>query len=299
MKDIKQAVTNNIIASLEEGGVEPWVCPWINTGENPMPYNFSTGSAYNGINILLLWLSAMNKGFTRNGWLTFNQARALGGHIRKGEQGTRGIIYKMIDIQDSDNTSEKSSTKRAYCNSFVLFNLDQIDGLEIPELVVPEMSGNEIAVEKFNNIANEYAERTGLTVQFGGDKACYFSSFDLVRMPTTFTDGGDYVATYSHEIGHSTGHKKRLARYENNGEKFDSMKDEYAHEELVAEIFASFISASLGVSGQNKQHVSYISCWLKHLKNDKNFIFRAAGAASKAFDLVMNSTNKESQKKAA
>ena len=57
--------------------------------------------------------------------------------------------------------------------------------------------------------------------------------------------------------------------------------EEYAFEELVAELGSAFLMADFGVSG-DVQHESYIASWLKSLKNDKRYIFKAASAASKA-----------------
>jgi len=296
--DIKEEVTNQIIQSLENGNIAPWTCPWIKTGENAIPYNFSTSASYSGINILLLWMSAMNKGFTRNGWLTFKQAKELGGQVRKGEKGTRAVIYKPFDKEVEKENGKQETETRYYINHFVLFNVDQIDGLELPELQEPIMIGDQEAVEMMNEIATKYADRTGLKITFGGDNAVYYACFDTVKMPTTCKTGGDYVATLAHELGHSTGHKKRLNRYDDSVLKFTNSKEEYAYDELVAELCSHMFTATLGVEGQHEQHVSYIDHWLTHLKKDKGLIFRAAGAASKAFDLIMNNKAAKAKKSA-
>ncbi|MDR8335239.1 DUF1738 domain-containing protein, partial [Acinetobacter baumannii] len=66
--DLYQTVTDSIIAALESG-VKPWVCPWVRNGAAAgLPANFSTGTAYSGINIMLLWCSAAKQGFQDERW---------------------------------------------------------------------------------------------------------------------------------------------------------------------------------------------------------------------------------------
>lgn len=94
--DIYQVVTDSIVEALEMG-VKPWVCPWKRNGAvSGIPSNFSTGAAYSGMNIMLLWCSAAKQGFTDSRWLTYNQAKERGAQVRKGETGTTGIFYKAV-----------------------------------------------------------------------------------------------------------------------------------------------------------------------------------------------------------
>jgi antirestriction protein ArdC len=87
-------ITGKIIAELEAGRV-PWVQPWGTAAAKAplsMPKNASTDRFYSGVNILLLWGSTIEHGFTGQSWLTFRQALSLGGHVRKGERGTT-VVY--------------------------------------------------------------------------------------------------------------------------------------------------------------------------------------------------------------
>ena len=88
-KDVYQKITDKIITSLEEG-TRPWFKPW--NAENaagritkPLKYDFEP---YNGINILNLWMEAEEQGFSAPVWMTFKQAKDLGGQVRKGEKGS-------------------------------------------------------------------------------------------------------------------------------------------------------------------------------------------------------------------
>ena len=87
-------ITDRIIAELEAGRV-PWVQPWGTAAAKAplaMPKNASTDRQYSGVNILILWGAAIERGFTGQSWLTFRQALSLGGHVRKGERGTT-VVY--------------------------------------------------------------------------------------------------------------------------------------------------------------------------------------------------------------
>jgi len=93
-RDVYSRITNKIIAELEAGRV-PWVKPWgtaSTKAQLSMPKNASTGRSYSGVNILLLWGSTVENGFSGQSWLTFRQALSLGGHVRKGERGTM-VVY--------------------------------------------------------------------------------------------------------------------------------------------------------------------------------------------------------------
>ena len=86
--DLYRQVTERIIAELEAGRL-PWVQPWGTKGLGPcLPHNAQTLRPYSGINILLLWGAAQERGFAAQAWLTFRQALGAGGSVRKGEQGT-------------------------------------------------------------------------------------------------------------------------------------------------------------------------------------------------------------------
>ena len=83
--DVYTHVTNQIIAQIE-AGTPPWRKPWTGGGASvSLPERFN-GEAYRGINILMLWATAMAKDYSSARWMTFNQAKELGGHVRKGEK---------------------------------------------------------------------------------------------------------------------------------------------------------------------------------------------------------------------
>jgi antirestriction protein ArdC len=109
-------ITNKIIAELEAGRV-PWVQPWGTAAAKAtlgMPKNASTDRPYSGINILLLWGSTIEHGFTGQRWLTFRQALALGGHVRKGERGT-SVVYadRFVPAEEKRRARETGEEAQA------------------------------------------------------------------------------------------------------------------------------------------------------------------------------------------
>lgn len=289
-KDIRQAITDQIIALIEKGGMLPWECPWSKSGELPIPYNWLTKQFYSGINILTLWVRAMEFGYSTNAWLTFKQAEQLGGRVRKGEKAVQCIFVKPIERDDEKAGDDKSEGKKIIlCHKgFWLFNVEQVEGLEsLPVVPVQREYDDSEAAAAIDRVSDAYCANTGVQIRRGGDGAYYSPSLDIIRMPTTFHDGSGYAATLAHELVHSTGHRSRLNRFDEQAETFKGFKEAYAYEELVAELGAAFICAELGIQGQHEQHASYIDHWLAYLKKDKTFIFKAASAASKAHQLLM------------
>lgn len=273
--DIYQTVTDSIVEALESG-VKPWVCPWVRNGVAAgLPANFSTDTAYSGINIMLLWCSAAKQGFQDSRWLTYKQAQELGGQVRKGEIGTTAIFYKALEKEADDGEIEKIPMLK----SFTVFNVEQIDGLDIETAPQP--------VTQFDPLAKVEAviTRTGAKITECGVKAYYQPSTDEIRLPERFRfeDAANFYATGLHELVHWSGAKHRLNR-EKRG-RFGS--EGYAFEELIAELGSAFLMADLGVVGE-VQHESYIASWLKSLKDDKRYIFKAASAASKAHRYLMD-----------
>ncbi|MCL6316359.1 DUF1738 domain-containing protein [Pectobacterium atrosepticum] len=268
--DIYQTVTDSIISALE-AGVKPWSCPWQRVpGMSGLPSNYSTGAAYSGMNIMLLWCSASEQGFNDSRWMTYKQAKAEGGQVRKGEHGTTAIFYTTLEKENDEGETDSIPMLKM----FTVFNVEQIDGLLLSdEAVYP--------AEIFESLPRAEAlfRNSGATIIEKGQNAFYVPSTDEIRLPERrlFTDAANFYATGLHELVHWSGAKSRLNR-EMKG-RFGS--EGYAFEELIAELGSAFLMADLGIVGE-VQHESYIASWLKALKNDKRYIFKAATAASKA-----------------
>lgn len=104
--DIYTRITDAIIAQLEQG-VRPWHKPWAaghiaGPVSRPLRYN---GKPYSGINIIMLWATAMQRGYSAPIWMTFRQAAELGAHVRKGEKGTLVVYANKITRTETDEAT--------------------------------------------------------------------------------------------------------------------------------------------------------------------------------------------------
>lgn len=278
--DTYQDVTNAVLEQLEQG-TKPWRCDWKN-GMAALDPRRVTGDAYRGINVLLLWMSADQNGFTGRTWMTFKQAKDLGGMVRKGSKGTKIVFFKKIEVEDRTAPAGSDETKLIpMLRTYTVFNSDQVEGLPAKYASAP--------IEPTPGIERDRAAETALRscgaeiVEHGG-RAFYTPATDIVTMPDfeRFTSSSGYLATLAHELCHWTGHKSRLDRFGKND------RPSYAFEELVAELGAAFIGSRLGIVGEHiDNHSAYLAGWLKALKDDKRAIFRAASLAQAAADMVL------------
>ncbi|NVO07424.1 MAG: DUF1738 domain-containing protein [Rhodoferax sp.] len=280
--DIYQAVTDRIVAALEAINI-PWISPWNVSPEQTIPANLSSGHKYRGINVLLLNMTQIAHGYPLNRWLTFQQARGLGGCVRKGEHGSTVVFFKMLDIEGRGAGAGKLQPDRKVIpllRSFTVFNAAQIEGL--PDA----LTASSVPVTAFtpNEAAEAVLVASGATIQHGGARAFYRPSDDTIALPdkAAFVSPERYYNVALHELTHWTGHATRCNRPLLGRQHIES----YAFEELVAEMGAAFLSNHVGINTE-LQHASYIESWLQALKSDKRLIFSAASAAQKAADFLL------------
>jgi len=285
-KSIHEQVTDSILALLEKGTL-PWRRPWQSSGTGPaVPANGISKRPYHGINRVILWTSTLVAGYPTHAWATYKQIQEAGGQVRKGEKGTRVMLYRPLganDENDSTGSEEQESDRKdarpaRIARVFTVFNLAQCDGLAAPEQ--PEtVTADPIPA------AREFLANVNAQVRHGGDRACYMPSLDVIQLPApdAFTNAEAYYATSCHEHCHWTGHKSRLSRVE-KWAPFGS--EAYACEELVAELGAAFLCAELSIKGELEHHASYLQNWLTVLKQDKTALFRAAADASRATEFL-------------
>lgn len=288
--DIRQEITNKIIAMLEQGGNVAQK-RWISAANSGFPSNGKTGASYRGVNVLLLWWAALESDYTTNIWMTYKQAADMGAQVRKGEKGTMCAYFEMLKKKsDKKAGADESEEFFPMCKPFWLFNIAQIDGL--PETLTAPAIPDDMPVFNPIEAAEKVLTNSGANIRHGYDSAFYAPSQDQVCLPNRemFTSTENYYATAIHELTHWTGHKSRLDR--KFGKRFGD--DAYAFEELVAELGAAFVAGSLGfVDMTIEQHASYLESWLRVLKNDKTAIFTAAKHAGLAYDFIMGETTTE------
>ncbi len=285
--DLYEEVTSKIVAELEAGRF-PWTQPWANRGEAQtlaagLPKNAATSATYSGINILLLWGAAIENGFSSQIWLTFKQAKALGGTVMKGERGSM-VVYadKFIPKDEMERVAKEGGDANfvPFLKRYTVFNAAQCEGLPEGIATNPAPLPECEAIPR----AETLIQATGADFRIGGDRAFYVPVQDFIRVPPqpAFFEQINYYRTCFHELGHWTGHASRLAR-EFKG-RYGSHA--YAREELVAELASAFVCASLSIA-PTVRHADYLGSWLEVLKEDNRAIFNAASLASKAADFIL------------
>lgn len=291
MSTVYELVTERLIEAIESG-VTPWKKPWTTDGLYIAPRNAVSGKTYRGINSILLGCSS----FTDCRWVTFNQAKTLGGCVRKGEKGTPIVFWKWVEAKSTqegeDEEGKKVKGKRIpILRYYTVFNVQQCDGLKLKSL--PEFK----PLNPAQRIARAEAIINGMPNQpltnHGSDRACYIPSLDLVKLPDPerFDTIEAYYSTRFHELVHATGSGDRLNRPMGNA--FGS--DPYAREELVAEMGSAFLCAFAGIDGMIDQSAAYLRGWLKVLKSDSKFAIIAAGQAQKAVDWILDEGDEEEE----
>jgi antirestriction protein ArdC len=282
-KDIYAEITNAIIAELEKG-VMPWAPNWGDRlHSRPMRAN---DEPYRGINVLLLWMAAAKGEHFSRYWFTFRQVKELGGFVRKGEKSTP-VVYRgsMMKVERNENGEEKKR-EVSFLRQYAVFNLDQTENMPErfywPTNDLLYMASECEAVE----FVEQFFRNTGAEIVHGTDVPHYSIFSDQVHMPPrqAFQSVNDYFATLAHEITHWSGHPTRCPR---NFRAIIGSAENYAREELVAELGAAILCSDLELSTTpRKDHAEYIGMWLKILRNDKRAILQASAMAQKALDYL-------------
>ena len=278
-------ITTKIISELEAGRL-PWVQPWGTAAAKAplaMPRNAATGRQYSGINVLILWGAVISQGYPGQSWLTFRQALALGGNVRKGEHGTT-VVYADRFVPDDEKKRARETGEEAaaipFLKRFTVFNSAQCENLpEDVAMVAPPPPPGLIEPQ-----VEALIKASGIDFRIGGDRAFYVPAHDYVQVPPpqAFFEPINWHRTALHECSHASGAPHRLNR--DLSGSFGSKK--YAFEELVAEISAAFCCAALGIV-PTVRHADYIGSWAEVLREDNRAIVRAASQASKSADFLL------------
>jgi len=309
-RDMYQEITDSVLESLQKGTI-PWEKPWSANAKRVQPRSVSTGKVYRGINWMLL--SMMQGMYESPWWLTFKQARKLGGAVKKGEKATVVVLWQFIDQKHPaghPKFGQPTGKRIPILKHFNVFNLDQCD---MPEEVTDRLAkrldrvagphvetGTEIKgknVEIAHSKTSEYLDRENIQLKTNSQIAAYSPSTDTIMMPevSTFNAAEAYLATLLHECVHSTGIKKRLDRgIESNGSKGS---ESYAREELVAELGSAFAASRLGIDVPvvTDNRDAYIANWMKALEQDKKAIIWAAGRAEKATKFMLGEVDEDAE----
>jgi antirestriction protein ArdC len=288
-KTAYEIVTAQVIEALENG-VVPWRQPWTNRGA-AFPIRMSNGRPYRGINVFLLLMTAMSRGYRSGWWGSLNQIHERGGRVRDDEfKKSVTVIFwrdrarKADDEDDQDPKDRKPPIMRMYR----VWNAEQCEGLppkyQAPALVegtLAEHQPAELVVKTY------LAREPSLTVEHGGDRAFWNRRTDKIRLPhpEQFRTPGLYYSTKYHELTHSTGAEDRL----------DRKADDYAtdlhvrgEEELIAEMGAAFLAFITGIEDWFEDSTSYIGSWLEDIKGDPAMVIFAAAKAQRAVEYILS-----------
>jgi antirestriction protein ArdC len=274
-------ITDQIIAMLDRVTTE-FRLPWYSPARNMMrPVNIASNKAYRGVNILALWATAHEKGYSSGTWGTYRQWAEAGAQVRKGEKSAYIVFYKELTVASEDGDGDETDT-RHFARAMPVFAAEQVDGWTAPKVDAPPPPIM-TPIEQ----AEAFVAATGVSVTHGGDRAFYRPSTDSIQLPPreafigspTSTPAEAYYSTALHELTHWTSHESRCNRQ--LGKRFGD--DAYAMEELVAELGAAFLCADLGITAEPRvDHAQYLNHWLTVMKADKKAIFTAASKASDA-----------------
>lgn len=274
---VYQLVTDRIIAELEKGQI-PWNKPW--TGIRSGAYSRSTGKPYSVLNQMLL----MKPGE----YLTYKQAQAAGGTIKKGEKSQIVVFWKPLEVLKENDDGSSTKEMIPILKYYNVFHIDQCEGVK-PRFVQEDFKPADPIMEA-ETVLSSYSKRSGCIIRNERqDRAFYRPSSDCIVLPLReqFPQIAEYYSTAFHEVTHSTGHASRLNRL-NTSAFFGS--EDYSKEELIAEMGAAIMMNELGIETPDtfRNSAGYIQGWLKALKDDSRLIVSAAGKAEKAVRFILN-----------
>ncbi len=284
--NVFELVTKKMIEKLE-AGVIPWNKPWRSVLGQPC--NLISGKQYRGINPMLL-----GNDYSSKFWLTFNQVKQLGGHVRAGETSSLVVFFKPIDTKKSTKSDEEKNHIPFILRYYNVFNVFQCDGITDKRIEEEKAKLQNLPqfqeIDSCESIWQTYTNKPALTHQ--QQRAFYRPNSDTINMPIkeSFDGEAEYYCTLFHEAIHSTGHVSRLNR-KSLTEKAHFGSEKYSKEELIAEMGAAMLSAHAGIdSSVFDNSAAYIQSWLNVLKTsgNKRLVVDAASAAQKAVDHILS-----------
>ena len=286
---------SNALAETFDEILETFEGSWQKTWQAMAPFlasrNATTGRPYRGGNQLMLAAMAVRQGFKTPNWGTYKQWSEVKGQVKTGQKGTLGVYWKEMTKKDPNHPHDRSKDQKIrYCNTFWLFNLDQV---ELPEGHKAKHVYRPATPAGTAQAISEGCERAGVKVVhqptfdsgLGAPTAAAFHirDSDVINMPPreTFETDDQYTEALLHELVHWTGDTGRCERQK--GKTFGDEK--YAREELVAQLGVAIACASLGIEQGEKEmhnHAAYLSSWKQAAGDDPQILMKTAALASRA-----------------
>jgi len=264
---INEQIKNALHEAKENGCYPVWEKKWLVIQKQ----NRKSGHIYKGINRFLL-ASDYNEEF----YLTFNQIRSYKkAHLRKGSKSRTVVFWKIYNVADKENEDEVKSIP--LLKEYKIFRVSDIDG--IPEKEIEGEKDNK-KKEDFENWFKNICKKINLEIVIGGSQPCYVPEEDKIYCPDIkrFENSDYYYQTLAHELIHATGNKKRLNRFKKG-------KENYAKEELVAEIGSAYICNLFKIK-LIQHNVAYIDNWINAINEDYSLLVSSSGKAEKALEYL-------------
>ena len=302
---VEDAVADRIIELLDQGQLPPWEKDWRDSA-NGIPRNAVSMKPYRGVNRWMTLLTHMAMGYQDPRWLTYRQAEALGGHVRKGETSTEIVFWKRVPFRDredggnglgrDDQPPEEEGKIRTYpmLRSYRVFNVEQTEDCRIEPLPQPEAQDHDPIEQAEAIIAGMPGPPEFQTYQNANHAPHYAPKADMIRVPDMgrYRSTEGYYNTVFHELVHSTGHPKRLNRFDLDANAGDLHA--YGREEMTAGMGAAMLAAHAGtLATMIERDASYILHWRDAIKADKSMIVRSATLAQRAVDLILGESPPE------
>jgi len=286
---VSEIITQALIAKIKTDGVLPWEKDWEGSIVGPnAPRNITSKAAYRGINIWALTIA----GFKSPWWGSYKQWAALGGQVTKGSKGTRIRYVPTVWVDANGNQvkhDDPARVKRVFRRPkyYTVFNIEQVEGVDAPKPKTPEKP-TVAPLPAADALLADY--KTAPPVSHGGDACYYLPSSDRIQMAhrEAFKSPEGYYVTLFHEHIHGTGHESRLDR-EGITKATSFGNDQYAYEELVAELGAAFLSSLTGVwdDAVEGRSAAYLQSWLKKFESDPEMLVTAASEAQRAAEYII------------
>jgi antirestriction protein ArdC len=304
-KDAKEKVLSGLLEKIKEGKA-PWRKPFkddANLAGAFVPRNPASKHIYTGINSLVLKLHQQLGGYSDPRWMTYNQAQELGGQVRKGEKGVQILVPFKNTRRETDSATGEEKVTGSYVTfgSKAVFNVEQIDGLNLPS-VKAEAGEPKTPLEAQDFMLERYQksmEAKGLKAPkvnytYVGNYGSHSSSpnwspsADVITLPTKeqFNSPEDMFDTMAHELAHSTGHKDRLDRTDLTKD-YGTDNAARGKEELIAEISSAILASMFGVNSDFDNTAAYVQSWLEALQNNPEMVMSASSEAQKVVDYLL------------
>ncbi|NPV02187.1 MAG: DUF1738 domain-containing protein [Brevinematales bacterium] len=275
-------ISEKLVNLMEENKSVPWRKAW-NSSNSPM--NYRTKRSYHGGNYVFLWLLSEMKGYQYSYWMTFKQAQEAGGYVKKGAKGypvyfVNNLLREKTEKMKDENGEERevsvlNGNDRFYVKGYTVFNIEDIDGIEMP------VQKENPVILSADEIIKKYSEMPILKT----DDPAFNPKEDILFMPDMkeFHNSEEYYAAFFHEMIHSTAIEKRLNR------KMDGKNgtEKYSAEELVAEIGSAMLSAYCGIETHFENSAAYLNNWIQFIKDDPQIFPKACIKAQEAVEYIL------------